>query len=124
MKKPTVKLLRNRLWVLCRQLTFGKYGNTCYTCGRRNLEGSSLHCGHLWPRATLSNHLKWDIRILRPQCPLCNTFNDGEGAVFYRNMVKEIGQRAMDKLEKEKQILVKADVLWFQKKIEEYQKMI
>jgi hypothetical protein len=45
----------------------------------------------------------------------------GMGADFYRNMVQEVGKTAMNKLEKERQIRIKADEQWYLNKIEEYE---
>ena len=42
--------------------------------------------------------MKYDLRILRPQCYNCNINHGGMGVVFWKNMEKEIGKRAADKL--------------------------
>ena len=49
MKKCKISTLKNKLWKLVRQYIRKKYGNTCYTCGRKNLEGSNWHTGHCIP---------------------------------------------------------------------------
>ena len=119
-KKSNKKKLEDKLWKLCREIIRSKYGNICYTCGRTDLEGSNWHTGHMWAKASLSNHLKYDLRILRPQCYHCNINLGGIGAVFFEKMQKEIGVKAMNALIKEKQITIKADEDWFNNKIEEY----
>lgn len=52
--------------------------------------------------------MKYDLRILRPQDYYCNINLGGNGAVFYSKMLKEIGQEAMEQLEKDRQVSVKA----------------
>lgn len=117
------KKLEGKLWELCRVITFSMHGDVCYTCGRGYLEGRNKHCGHMWAKASLSNHLKYDLRILRPQCFHCNMNLGGMGAVFFEKMQKEIGVKVMNSLIKEKQILIKADEIWFNNKIEEYEQI-
>jgi hypothetical protein len=122
--KSDIKKLQDKLWELCKQITRKRYKPTCYTCGATNLEGFNLHTGHMWAKASLSTHLKYDLRILRIQCMRCNCHMGGMGADFYKNMVKEIGKNAMDKLEKERHLLIKADKFWYLKKIEEYENLL
>jgi len=71
----------------------------------------------MWPKASLSAHLKYDLRVLRIQCYRCNINLGGQGAIFHANMLKEIGTKKMAELEKERQILIKADEIWYQSKI-------
>lgn len=106
-KSPQRKL-EDLLWEHCRRITFEQYGTDCYTCNQKNLVGRNLHCGHMWPKASLGASLKYDIRILRPQCYFCNINAGGQGAVFYRRMLKEEGKPYMTKLEQLKNVTVKA----------------
>lgn len=119
-KKSNKSKLADKLWAECRRIIRARYPNVCYTCGRGDLQGANHHCGHMWAKASLSNHLKYDLRILRPQCYHCNINLGGMGAVFFEKMQKEIGVKAMNSLIKEKQITIKADEDWFNSKIEEY----
>lgn len=112
------------LWELCKKIIRVKYPNTCYTCSKGSLEGSGWHTGHMWAKASLGNHLKYDLRILRPQCYHCNINLGGMGAVFYAKMLKEFGQEYMDSLDAEKQILLKADEIWYDEKIKEYERIL
>lgn len=127
-KRPSDKRLRFLLWELCKQITRKRHGYDCYTCDRTNLEGVDCHTGHMWAKAALGHSLKYDLRILRPQCYRCNIKLGGMGAVFYRRMLNENGKKYMDGLEQEKieskRGLVKADWHWFVSKIEEYKKIL
>lgn len=96
-KEPIAKVQR-RLWVYCKLLTRKIHGNECYTCGQKNLEGSNWHTGHLLPKSTCGANLKYDLRVLRPQCASCNIWGGGRGADFVRNMIIREGQEYVDKI--------------------------
>lgn len=56
----------------------------------------------MWPKGSLGASLKYDIRILRPQCYNCNINYGGQGAIFIKKMEKEEGKIYMDKLHADK----------------------
>ncbi len=93
---------QQKLWDLCKQIIRKKYPHTCYTCGATGLMGANLHTGHMWAKASLHALLKYDIRILRPQCYRCNMILGGMGAVFYEKMLKENGEKYMKDLEQDR----------------------
>lgn len=62
----------------------------------------------MWPKASLGAFLKYDLRVLRPQCYNCNINKGGMGADFYKRMLKEIGNKAMEQLQKDRQVIIKA----------------
>lgn len=97
--KSDFKKLEDELWEECRRITFEQFGNDCYTCPQKNLVGRNLHCGHMWAKGSLGALLKYDIRILRPQCYRCNMHLGGMGAVFRKRMEKEEGKTYMNKLD-------------------------
>lgn len=106
-KQPISKIQR-LLWEECKRIIRRDYPNICYTCGRTGLEGSNWHTGHMWAKASLGASLKYDLRVLRPQCYFCNVNCGGRGAEFYAKMLRENGQEYMDNLEIERGITVKA----------------
>ena len=124
MKNPSPKTLKAKLWKLCQKLTREKYGNVCYICGARNLIGANWHTCHLIPSGSCGAYLRYDLRNLRPCCYHDNINLGGNGAEFYRQMVKEVGQKVVDKLFKDKNVIVKADKIWFLSKIAEYQRLL
>lgn len=125
MKKPTTKSLQDKLWKKCRELAFLMYKNDCYTCPARNLEGANCQLGHVpWPKAALSAHLKYDMRLLKWQCYSCNINKGGMGAEAYKRMLRENGKEYMESLERERQILVKADTIYYENKIKEIEEEI
>lgn len=106
-KQPISKLQR-KIWELCKQIIRKKYGNTCYTCGKTGLEGSNWHTGHMLPKSALSAYLKYDLRVLRPQCYNCNINQGGRGADFIENMRRIEGQVYVSRITEDRIITVKA----------------
>jgi hypothetical protein len=106
--KTKISAIQRKIWELCKQIIRKKYPNSCYTCGRTGLSGSNHHTGHLWAKAALGSYLKYDLRVLRPQCYNCNINRGGMGADFYKRMLNEIGKEEMEKLERDRQVIVNA----------------
>lgn len=100
-KKPKIrsmKAITRELWKLCRQLTFGKYGTDCYTCNQKHLSGQNLQCGHGYPGGALGASMKYDLRILRPQCYSDNINKGGMGVVFWKSLERDLGKEVADAL--------------------------
>ncbi len=106
--KMKISLLQRKIWNLCKEITRKTHGNTCYTCSASNLAGSNWHTGHLWSKASLGSYLKYDLRVLRPQCYNCNINQGGRGADFYARMLKEIGEEKMAELQRDRQVITNA----------------
>jgi hypothetical protein len=53
----------------------------------------------MWPKGSLGALLKYEIRILRPQCYNCNMNLGGMGAIFRKRMEKEEGKPYMEQLD-------------------------
>lgn len=106
--KQSISKIQRDIWVVLRLRVFEMYGTDCYTCPAKNLKGVNLQCGHLWAKASLGAYLKYDTRLLRPQCMRCNIHHGGQGAVFYARLLREIGPVAMEQLENDRSITVKA----------------
>lgn len=106
--KQPISLIQRKIWAECKRIVREQFVNTCYTCGARNLEGRNFHTGHLWAKASLGAYLKYDLRVLRPQCYKCNIHHGGAGAEFYKNMLRIEGKNYMDRLEEDKKKSVKA----------------
>lgn len=122
-KTPEAKL-KARLWQLCKEIIRKRYGNSCYTCDKRGLTGSSWQTGHFIPSSICGAYLRYDLRNLRPQCYRCNIDLSGNGAVFYRRLVASIGQVYVDQLFADKEKIIKANRAWFEEKIKEYQQVL
>lgn len=121
--KQKISVMQRHLWQLCKETIRKNYGNKCYTCHAVGLQGSNWHTGHLWAKASLGAFLKYDLRVLRPQCYNCNINRGGMGADFYRNMLREIGREKMAQLEKDRSVTVNA-MDHYEKLLNEYQEII
>lgn len=88
-KRPSLRLLQSKLWKECKRITRLRYGNTCYTCGIKDLSGSNWHTGHSKPKAALPLKFKFDIRGLRPQCYHCNVNLGGVTDIFISKLAQE-----------------------------------
>ena len=106
--KQKISTLQRKLWDECKRIIREQYGNVCYTCGATGLVGSNWHTGHLYPKASLGAFLKYDLRLLRPQCYNCNINLGGNGAEFYKKMLRIEGKPYMTALENDKRISVMA----------------
>lgn len=115
----SIAKVQRSLWEAVRGQIRAKHGNTCYTCDATGLEKQNWQCGHLWPKASLGAFLKYDERVLRPQCFRCNINMGGMGAEFYKRILAEIGPKAMRKLEEDKKVTVKA-MDWYQLQLKNY----
>jgi len=123
--KSSITKIQKELWQECRRIVAEQFGNgrggvDCYTCGAKNLQGANRQLGHVpWAKASLGAYLKYDIRVLRYQCYRCNINLGGCGAEAYKRMLKEEGKAYMDKLEKDRNITVKASD-FYTRLLEEY----
>jgi hypothetical protein len=106
-KQPISKIQR-QIWEECKRIIRTKHGNVCYTCNRTDLAGSNWHTGHMWAKASIGAYLKYDLRILRPQCYFCNINCGGRGAEFYARMIQEHGEEYMKQLQEDRNKIVKA----------------
>ncbi len=92
---------KGKCWGVFRQIIFEMYGTDCYTCSRKDLMGVNLQCGHYLPVGLVgsNNKLSWDVNNCRPQCSRCNGVGQGEQAIFRANLVEELGEIEVRKLE-------------------------
>lgn len=125
-KRTTVKIkpFKTKLWELCKQIIRLRYGNTCYTCKKSGLAGSSWHTGHFIPSSVGGHSLRYSLDNLRPQCYHCNINLSGNGSQFYRNLLNDYGQEYIDKLFEQKNKIIKADEIWYQEKISDYTEIL
>ncbi len=69
----------------------------CYTCGAR-VHYKEANLGHYISRAYKA--VKFHVDNLRYQCVQCNRWKNGEPVVFRENLVDEIGEKRVLKIEK------------------------
>lgn len=74
-------------------------------------------------KASLGAYLKYDLRLLRPQCAVCNIWRGGMGAIFIENMRRIEGDGYVDMILADRNRIVKA-MDHYQKIHEEYAEVI
>ena len=121
--KEKISKIQRELWEYCKHIIRNKYGPVCYTCGAPGLCGSNWHTGHMIAKASLGAYLKYDLRLLRPQCYSCNVHMGGMGAIFIENMRQREGDEYVDQILKDRQVTVKA-IDHYMKIREEYRKLV
>lgn len=97
-KKLSVSQVEKKLWLECKRIIRIRYPNTCYTCGATGLEASNWHTGHYYAKGALGSTMKYDLRILRPQCYHCNINLGGMGGMYREKMKTEIGVESEQEL--------------------------
>jgi hypothetical protein len=106
--KQPISKIQKLLWDECKRIIRARFKHNCYTCGAKNLTGTNLQTGHMWAKASLGAFLKYDLRVLRPQCARCNLWMGGMGADFYKRILKENGEEFIKQLEQDRNITVNA----------------
>lgn len=122
-KKTSLKTLTKKLDRLVSQYIRRKYADKngyvrCYTCGKP-LQIKEAHCGHFISRRHLAT--RWLEDNLRPQCPLCNLWENGEQFLFGKRL-QEDGIDIEKLRKKSKQTITKEERLellnYYQEKLE------
>ena len=88
-KEKSIKSINDKVWQLCREIIFTLYGNTCYTTGVTDLQGSNRHLSHLIAKAALPISYKYDLRLLRPASYHSNINLSGDTQNYLSNYLKE-----------------------------------
>lgn len=128
-KKNDVRKLKDRLWELCKQIVRARYRLKdgtwhCYTCGRVIDEPAKAQTGHCIPSAVGGALLRYHLDNLRVQCYACNINYGGQGAIFVRHLTDELGEKRVDAMFALQGKSVKADSLWYQGVIAEYETLV
>lgn len=121
--KSSLAKTKLKLWELCKQIVRKKYGYNCYTCSSHT---ESPHTGHFISSSVCSTELRYSLDNLRPQCYRCNIHLSGNWIAYEDRLAKENSKEWVDELKKKNQQTkgLKYDEIWYQKKIEEYQKIL
>jgi len=79
-----------------RRINADRYGRLkCYTCNK-TLNVSGCHAGHFHARRHLAT--RWDEMNVKPQCPRCNLWEEGDKPTFAENLVREYGVGILEEL--------------------------
>lgn len=122
-RKDTVGKLKIRLWHLCREISFKRHGTDCYTCGS-SPSGSGLHLGHFLPSSICSAALRFSLDNLRPQCFRCNIHLSGNWPAYEAHLKRDGIDVEELKRSNEKTKGLKYDILFYQRKIIEYESLL
>jgi len=90
----------------------------CYTCNKP-LEIKKAHCGHFVPRIYLAT--RWELDNLRPQCPGCNLWGNGQLLDFEENLIEEIGFDRVQQLKEKRNEIWRLTPQWYTDQITLYQ---
>lgn len=122
--KQKISVIQRKIWEHCKRIIRARYKDTCYTCGASNLMQRPANCqtGHMLAKASVGAYLKYDLRLLRIQCYLCNIRHGGRGADFIENMRKIEGNEYVDQILLDRQKTVKA-IDHYLMILEEYEKI-
>ena len=96
------------------------YGR-CYTCGAIKY-WQELQCGHFIRRG--HHAVRWDENNARPQCVMCNCFDNGRPDVFEVNLREEIGDEEVDALIERGKGISQTDEEWLQSKVIHYKSIV
>lgn len=122
-KKSELTKAKDKLWALCKAITRKRYGNSCFTCPARELEGSNWHTGHFITDSVCSTELSYDLANLRPQCFSCNIHKSGNWPAYEARLIREEGQEYVDELKQRNRDTIgnKYGIFWIKEKIIEYE---
>jgi hypothetical protein len=84
------------------------------------LFGSNLHLGHYISSSVCSAELRYSLDNLRPQCYRCNIHLSGNWIAYEAHLKADGIDPEQLKQRNRDTVGMKADVLWYQAKIEEY----
>lgn len=122
-QKTPLQKSKDELWDLCKEVIRKRDGDICTSCGAQGLVGRNWQTGHFIPSSTCGAYLRYELRNLHSQCYYCNMNLGGNGAIFYKELVKKYSQKFVDTLFelKETKKGMQADILFYQDKIQEYE---
>jgi len=87
-KRPSVRILKDKLWNEVKRITRNRFPPYCYTCGVP-VEGKNDQSGHGKPMGALPLRYKYDIRNIRRQCMICNIHRGGCQDIFMAKLEQE-----------------------------------
>lgn len=124
-KKQTAAQLKKKLDAIFSQYvrlkaSINGYGK-CFTCGVIK-HYKEAHNGHWIPRNILATRFHEDN--CRFQCIGCNLYANGKFIEFRINLVKEIGEQRVKKLEQLKFSIFKVDSRWYEEQILHYKEAV
>lgn len=112
-KLPSNRILKKKLWTLCKEIIRIRHGNRCYTCDTPGLKGKNWQTGHGKAKGALPLKYQYDLKNLRPQCYQCNHGGNGMTDIFISKL-----ERETEGLSFLNEACVKEDGLWRIKRVD------
>lgn len=125
-KPPGLVAFKRKLWPKFAAFIKRTKGNTCFSCGKKDLVGKDLHAGHMFS-AGMYPALRWLIECVWPQCSRCNIFLKGNYIEYHARYIAEFGQEAFNKLYDHRNDVKQwriDDLMEVEKKIDEANKLL
>lgn len=98
---PKIKNLEARLKKVMYPYIKKRDGNTCISCGKKNLVGMDWHAGH-YIKAELCNLVtRYDEWNINSQCSHCNKWLRGNTIAYRNAMIWKYGEKAVATLDRE-----------------------
>lgn len=94
-RRPTVRLLKKKLWARFAAYVKERDGGVCFTCGSRP-QGAACQAGHFVSRAKQAT--LFDPKNCHVQCVKCNVFLKGNVAEYARRFLERYGREEFDAL--------------------------
>lgn len=109
-KKPvSIVSLENKLKKVLYPLIKKRDGNTCISCGKRDLVGGNWHAGH-YAKAELCNVVwRYKPTNISSQCFYCNKWLRGNTIEYRKNLIKKIGEKNVINIEENYNIPLPVD---------------
>lgn len=123
-KKTDLQRAKDKLWKLCKEITLKRYGNDCYTCPSKDLQGSNCQLGHFISSSICSAEMRYELRNLRIQCYSCNIHKSGNWPVFEKNLKRDGIDVDYLKRHNEETKGEQYDTIWYTEQIERYQLLL
>lgn len=96
---PKIKNLEARLKKVMYPYIKKRDGNTCISCGKKNLVGMDWHAGH-YIKAELCNIVvRYDEWNINSQCSYCNKWRRGNTIAYRLAMIDKYGEKATNDLD-------------------------
>ena len=105
-KLASVSSLEKKVWILCKMLVRKYWCRSdmtafCFTCNKHLKDFEDMHTGHWRKKSILPMSHKYDLRMLKIQCPGCNLFRNGNEAEYTIRLMKLYGEDWVNNLDRE-----------------------
>jgi hypothetical protein len=88
MRKPTISLLKKKLWTVFSKFIRERDKYICFTCGRKG-EGVGMHAGHFISKSIGGVALYFNEKNVNAQCYNCNINQSGNIWAYGQKLGKE-----------------------------------